>query len=82
MVHAVVARRRRSSHSAAAQVAGVGGAAHLVGHHRSLVALAAQPQHRVDEVLAAGAEEPDVRTTKWRGLAAAVALSPASFERP
>ena len=24
----------------------------------------------------------DVRTTKWRGLAAAVAISPASFERP
>ena len=40
------------------QVPRVGGRADLVGDHDDLRLLAGQPQHRLDEVAAAGAEEP------------------------
>ena len=40
------------------QVAGPRGAADLVGDDADLVALGAEAQHRVDEVAAAGAEDP------------------------
>ena len=60
-------RRRRAGRRAAAlgdrdqrggEVAGVGRAAELVVDHGHLVALGAEPQHRVDEVLAVRAEHP------------------------
>ena len=45
-------------HQRRREMAGVGRAAELVVDHRDLVALGAEPQHRVDEVLAVRAEHP------------------------
>ena len=71
-----------SSTSAAREVARVGRAADLVGDHHHLALLAAEPQHRLDEVLAAGPNSHEERAMKWRGLATATEVSPASLERP
>ena len=52
------------------EVAGVCGTAELVVDYRDLVALGAEPQHRVDEVLAVRAEHPrgaDDRVRRRRG---------------
>ena len=65
-----------------AEVAGEGGAADLVVHHVQRAALLAQAQHRLHEVVAAGAEQPRGAHDELCGLAVSVARSPASFERP
>ena len=64
------------------QVAGEGGAADLVVDHPQLVALAPSRSIVSTKLLPPGPKSQDERTMQWRGLAAAVARSPASFERP
>ena len=72
---ATVDQRRR-------EMAGVGRAAELVVDDRDLVALGAEPEHRVDEVLAVRAEHPRRADDRVIGAPRPTASSPASLERP
>ena len=76
-------RPRSAPRCASAEVARVGRAADLVGDDQHLGCSRAEPQHRLDEVLARRApNSQEERTMKCRGLATATEVSPASFERP
>ena len=65
------------------EVAGEGGAAHLVVHDAQLVALARRGASIVSTKLRPPAPNShEERTTRWCWFASAVARSPASFEWP